>query len=215
MNSLADALPPDIARQIHPDWRRNEREYWATRDGLLGQYRDHWIAFDNGAVVASGTSPVEVFHNAQTSGRHPFVICVGREDEPSRMRRSVFAYDQTYLVEPLPVVSVEFRTVSGSTGVVLDRVIADTGADATALPWADCQQVGLNPTFGVPGIMGGVGGGRAATVAFRVWAWVDGTQYSCRLQADFVGSERILSRDVLNQMEVLFRGPSGEVVINP
>jgi len=24
MKSLADGLPPDIARQIHPEWRKNE-----------------------------------------------------------------------------------------------------------------------------------------------------------------------------------------------
>jgi hypothetical protein len=35
--------------------------------------------------------------------------------------------------------SVEFRQVSGSQGIVLDRVIPDTGADASLLPWADGQ----------------------------------------------------------------------------
>ncbi len=37
MKSLADQLPPEIARQIHPDWRANEAAYWAGRDQLLGQ----------------------------------------------------------------------------------------------------------------------------------------------------------------------------------
>jgi hypothetical protein len=27
--------------------------------------------------------------------------------------------------------------------------------------------------------------------------------------------ERILGRDVLNRLEILFRGPTGEVVVNP
>ena len=88
MKSIADQLPPDIARQIHPDWRKNEAEYWAARDQLLSQYRDQWIGFADGSVIASGTSPVEVFHAAEQSGRHPFVTCAGREDEPCRMRRS-------------------------------------------------------------------------------------------------------------------------------
>ena len=35
MRSLADALPPEIAGQIHPAWRRNEADYWAARDRLL------------------------------------------------------------------------------------------------------------------------------------------------------------------------------------
>jgi hypothetical protein len=86
MKSIADQLPPEIDRQVHPDWRRNEAAYWVVRDQLLNQYRDQWIGFADGAVIAFGTRPVEVFHAAQQSGRHPFITCVGREEEPSRIR---------------------------------------------------------------------------------------------------------------------------------
>ena len=65
------------------------------------------------------------------------------------------------------------------------------------------------------GLISGVAGGSTATLAFRIWAWLDGQEYPCRLQADFVGSERILGRDVLNRLEILFRGPAAEVVVNP
>jgi hypothetical protein len=44
---------------------------------------------------------------------------------------------------------------------------------------------------------------------------LDGQEYPCRLHADLAGQERILGRDVLNQLEALFRGPVGEVVVNP
>src|SRR5436305_2364396 len=148
MKSLADTLPPEIARQIHPDWRKNEAAYWAVRDQLLGQYQGQWIGFADGVVIASGTSPVEVFHAAQQTGRHPFFICVGREDEPCRIRRSGSPYDTSYPGEPLPSISVEFRQASGSTAVIPDRVIPDTGADASVLPWADCQRLQLDPTLG-------------------------------------------------------------------
>jgi hypothetical protein len=154
MKSIADQLPPDIARQIHPDRRKNEAEYWTVRDQLLEQYRDQWIG-------------------------------------------------------------VEFRQVSGSPGVVLDRVIPDTGADASVLPWTDCQQLQLTPALGVQGLISGVAGSSAATLAFLIWAHLDGREYPCRLQADFAGTERILGRDVLNRLEILFRGPAGEVVVNP
>jgi hypothetical protein len=90
MKSLADGLPPEIARQIHPDWRKNEAGYWAVRDQLLGQYLGQWVGFADGAVIASGTSPVAVFHAAGASGRHPFFICVGREEEPCRIRGATF-----------------------------------------------------------------------------------------------------------------------------
>lgn len=215
MKSLADQLPPEVARQIDSDWRKNEAEYWAAREQLLSQYQGQWIGFTDGVVIAHGGSPVAVFHAAEESGRNPFVTCVGREDEPCRMRRICFPYDASYPGEPLPILTIEFRQVSGSTGVVLDRVIADTGADASALPWADCHQMQLNPAHGRPGRMGGVAGGTAPTLFFRVWVSVDGQEYPCRLQADFVGKERILCRDVLNRLEMLFRGPSGGVIVNP
>ena len=157
MKSLLDGLPPEVAQQIHPDWQRNETAYWAVRDTLLPQYRDQWIAFANGRVLVSGTSAVEVLHAAQASGLHPFVTCVGREHEPSRMRRAVFAYDNTYPHEALPVIPVEFRTQEAVPGLVYEQVIPDTGADASALPWADCAQLALDPRQGVPGLIGGVG----------------------------------------------------------
>src|SRR5437773_2961257 len=164
MKSLADGLPPEIARQIHPAWRKNEAAYWAARDQLLGQYQGQWIGFADGVVVADGTRPVVVFHAAHQAAEHPYVICVGREEEPYHMRRANFADNRSYSGEALPVIRAEFRGFSGVPGLVLDEVIADTGADTTALPWADCQLLQLNPAQGVPGWMSGVAGGSATTV---------------------------------------------------
>jgi hypothetical protein len=127
MKSLADGLPAEIARQIHPDWRKNEAATWAVRDKFLGQCQGQWIGFADGVVVASGARPVVVFHAAHQAAEHSYLICVGREEEPYRMRRADFAYDTSYPAE-----------------------------------------------------------------------------YQCQLHADFVGDERILGRDVLNSLEVLF-----------
>ena len=114
-----------------------------------------------------------------------------------------------------PQLAAEFRTAGGVPGLLFDQVIPDTGADATALPWADCQALGLDPTRGVPARIGGVGGTAAATLVFPAWVVLDGREYRCRLQADFEEAERILGRDVLNRVDVLFRGPAREVVVNP
>jgi hypothetical protein len=215
MNSIADQLPPEIARQIHPDRRKNEDGYWAVREHLRAQYDGQWIGFANGKVIAAGSSPVAVFHAAEASGQHPFLICVGKEEQPCRIRRAVFPYDVHYAGEALPLIRVEFRPTQGTAGMVLDRVIPDTGADASVLPWADCQLLQLNPRLGVQGLLSGVAGAASATLAFRIWAFLDGQEVPCRLQADFAGSERVLGRDVLNRLEVLFKGPALEVVINP
>ena len=143
------------------------------------------------------------------------MICVGREDVPYRIRRAIFTYDPTYPGQALPLLNAEFRSGSGSAGLVLDRVIPDTGADVSVLPWSDCQQLHLDPAVGVSGLMSGIGGAGAATIAFPAWVWLDGQEYPCQLQADFAGHERILGRDVLNRLEILFRGPVGEVIVNP
>src|SRR5262249_25790090 len=93
MRSLADGLPQAVAQQVHPEWRKNEAEDWTVRGDLLGQFRDEWIGFADGSVIISGASPVEVLHQAQATGRHPFVVCVGREHESCAMRRASFPYD--------------------------------------------------------------------------------------------------------------------------
>jgi len=131
------------------------------------------------------------------------------------MRRGAYAYDATYPGEALPVLPVEFRTRRDTPGARLEQVIVDTGADASALPWSDCEQLALDPNEGVPGLMGGVGATTVSTVAFPAWVYLDGQIYPCRLQADFTGRERIVGRDVLNRLDVLFRGPGQEVVLNP
>jgi hypothetical protein len=215
MKSLADGLPEEIAKQIHPDWRKNEAEYWETRDNLLDQYRGKWIAFSKGCVIAVESRPVHVLQAAHESGQHPFVVCVGFEEEPYRLRRSSFAYDTSYSGEALPVLRVEFRKSRGVPGLLLDHVIADTGSDTTALPWADCQTLQLDPFQGTPGIIRGVAGGTANTLGFFVWVFLDGREYGCQLHADFSGDERLLGRDVLNSLDVLFRGPLREIVVNP
>ena len=90
--SLIDGLPPEIAKRINPDWQKNEAEYWKKQDSLLAQYSNKWIGFADGRVIVSGTSPVEVFHTASASEKHPFVTGVGHENEPNRMRRTSYSH---------------------------------------------------------------------------------------------------------------------------
>jgi predicted aspartyl protease len=215
MALLVDQLPPEIAKQLHPDRRKNEEDYWEIRDKLLTQYQGYWIGFADGKVVASGPNPVTVLQASEASGLHPFFICVGREKEPCRIRRTTSAYDAKYPGEPLPILSVEFRTSNGSMGHVLEQVIPDTGADATVLPWPDCKKLKLTPEQGIQSLISGVAGSSTASLAFLMWVFLDGLEYPCFLQADFTGQERILGRDVLNRLRILFDGPKREVIVNP
>lgn len=165
MKSLVDGLPPEIAARINPLWRANEEAYWEARESLRAVYDGLWVAFADGNVIASGRSPVEVFHAGHKSGRHAFMTLVGAEETPTRMRRSSFGYDTSYPVEPLPTMSVEFRANTGVPGLVFDGVIPDTGADASAIPWADCERLGLDPDLGEPHRVVGVGGSAILTLS--------------------------------------------------
>jgi len=51
MTSLADALPPEIAAQVHPDWRTNEAGYRSVRNNLFKSHFGQWIGFADGTVV--------------------------------------------------------------------------------------------------------------------------------------------------------------------
>ena len=210
--SLADGLPPEVAAAVPAAWRANEVAYWAARPALMAHLDGLWVAFADGRVIAAGPSAVEIVHAAARSGRHPFVARVGAEDEPCRMRRDSFVYENGYSGEPLPQVRAEVRAAGGVPGVTLDAVIPDTGADGTALPWADCMAAGFDPAAGLPSR---VGGSSAPALTFAAWVVQYGREYPCRLLADFLGAERILGRDVLNRIDILFRGPAGEVVVNP
>jgi hypothetical protein len=106
MKSLADGLPPEIAKQVDPSWRKNEAAYWAVRDQLVQQYQGQWIAFADGAILVAAATPLEVFLAIHQSPQRPFVIRVGHENEPwYRIRRTILAYDTAYPSAALPVVS--------------------------------------------------------------------------------------------------------------
>src|SRR5262249_41800307 len=98
---------------------------------------------------------------------------------------------------------------------VLDHVITDTGADVSALPWVDCQALPFDPNSGIPGLISGVAGGSATTIGFVAWVVLDGKEYPCQLHVDFGGTERILGRCVLNSLDMLSRGRSAELFLNP
>ena len=63
--------------------------------------------------------------------------------------------------------------------------------------------------------MSGVGGSSVITLSFDVFVTIGGHSYSARLLADLNSPERILGRDVLNQLVVTFDGPAGQVIVNP
>jgi hypothetical protein len=109
VKSIADQLPPEIARRIHPDRHKNEAGYWAVRDQLLDQYRGQWIGFADGKVIVSGTSPVTVLHVAESTGLHPFSSSLGGKKSLA-----------TSAAQPLVTTPVKVKpnSLSGFSGVL-------------------------------------------------------------------------------------------------
>ena len=173
------------------------------------------MASPRGKWSRSAAAPL-LLHMPRNFAEHPFVTCVGSEDRPYRMHRAEFAYDTGYPGEPLPVIRIgaEFRPVSGTAGVEFDQIIADTGADTTALRRDDCQLLQLDPEQGIPAVMTGVGGGSANTLAFSFGS----TWTATNMSANCTRISLVMNaswHDVLNSLDVLFRGPRGVVVFNP
>ena len=119
-----------------------------------------------------------------------------------------------YPGEALPDLTIEFRTEPGQPGPALDRVLPDTGADASVLPWPDCERLQLRLSQGSLRTTGGVGNHQSQLCPSRCG-------YILMANRTAAGSTRIFivrnesGRDVLNRIDVLFRGPAGEVVVNP
>jgi len=84
--SYAEGLPPELAVHVHQDWFRNEAEYWAVRDSLIAQFENQWVAFANGAVIASHKRPSILHLDERLDALHAFVTCVGKEYSALRIR---------------------------------------------------------------------------------------------------------------------------------
>ncbi|MBX9679945.1 MAG: hypothetical protein K2X38_14375 [Gemmataceae bacterium] len=136
---------PRLLDKSTPTGARTRRSIGLSATSSFVNIKIQRIAFAAGAVIAACKTSLKMLHTPSVVAQHPFVICVGREDEPYRIRRSPFAYDLTYPGQALPLLGAEFRSVSGSAGLVLDRINPDTGADVSVLPWPDCQPLQLDP----------------------------------------------------------------------
>ena len=65
------------------------------------------------------------------------------------------------------------------------------------------------------GMATGVLGPSVTTLFYRGKVEIDGHRYAALIQSTPSGQERIIGRDVLNEMRILFDGPSKQVVVDP
>ena len=208
-------LEPEQQRRLHPEFLANEQSYLAMRDSLLTHYRGLWVALADGKVVASGNNLHAVTDAAGAAGGHPYIAMVGREEEVVfRVRRAEYAYDGTYQPFPLPRVEVTFSNFTESQSQSFADAIPDTGADLCVLPDTDCVGFALFNSPYFTAISSGVVGPTVTTVIYRGKAEIAGIRLPALIQSVPGGQDRIVGRDVLNELRVLFDGPGNKVVVD-
>jgi len=209
-------LPPEQRQRVHADFLANEETYLSLRDSLLRTHRGQWVAIHNGKVIAADASLLKVSEAVTAENGHPYIARVGEEDQTVfRVRHASFAYDSNYQPFALPRVTVTFSNDIASHAQTFADVIPDTGADLSVLPHADCAVIDLFNSPYLTGLTSGVLGGGGPALIYRGHAEIDGNRYTALIQPVAGGNERIVGRDVLNQLRVLFDGPSRQVTVDP
>lgn len=212
---MTDELPAAQRQKVDPDFLANEQSYHAIRDTLLSRYRGQWVAVTEGRVIAAGQNLLDVTQAAAAAGGHPFIARVGEEDTAFRVRQQAFAYNQSYQPFALPQITATFSNHAGTHSQQYSDVIADTGADLSVLPDADCVVIDLYTSPYFTGVSRGVIGAAVTTLIYQGNAEVNGRRLPSLIQPVAGGSERILGRDVLNQHRVVFDGPAMQVLFEP
>lgn len=210
MEKLSNRLPEQEKAHLHNDFLENEESYWRVRESLLSQHRGKWVAVRAGQVVAEADDVLTILDLAANLEGHPYIARVGDEGREFTIR-SVFLYDRGYQPFPLPRVRARFSGSDGG-GLTLEDVIPDTGADLSLLPGRDGDAIGLRASPYLTITVRGIIGPSVTAVVYRGFVEIGG--HSCRSLIQLVnGVERILGRDVLNQLRVTFDGPRGRVEI--
>lgn len=210
--SQTQYLPQEQKQRLHPDFVANEQDYWRMRDQLLKQYAGKWVALHQGQVVAVSQGIFDITEQVGKLGYHAYIAKVGDEDKlVFQVRRKDFAYDASYQPFALPRAEVTFSNYVQTRSKLCADVIPDTGADLSVLPDNDCQDIDL---FGSPYFLTqsrGVVGPSVTSLVYQGYAEINGLRFPVLIQAIRDISERILGREVLNQMRVTFDGPQGRV----
>jgi len=209
-------LSEEYKKYVHKDFLANEKHYWRMRKALLRQYKGRWVAIHDAAVVADGDDIWEITEAVGKLGCRAYIALVGEEDSVVfKVRRIEFSYDETYRPFALPQAAVTFANYALTASKLYADVIPDTGADLSILPEQDCQAINLFSSPYLPTFTRGVVGPRVRSLVYRGNVEINGQRFASLIQFVPGGQERILGRDVLNQLRVTFDAPANKVTFEP
>lgn len=210
-NYKSEQLPEQLRGLLSENYLANERAYWRQRDQLLQQWPSKWVAVHSGQVVAVGEEMTTVMDQVGQQGFcDAYIEKVGGEfDTVFTIRHRAearFAYDSSYS-PPIPQAEVTFLNFQRTHRATYGDVIPDTGADATVLPLNDCAAFSLFSSPSYSSLSRGVDSAPTPTLLYRAFAEISGHLYPSLIEAHPSFSERLLGRDVMNALVVIFDGP--------
>lgn len=211
MGSLIDKLPEKQKKHLDKDFLENDKSYWEVRDRLLQSYPGKWVAVRDGKVVAQADNVFDILDRAEEAGGYPYIARVGYEEMEFTIRRS-FSYDTTYQPFALPRIAATFSDRHRNRSATYEDVIPDTGADITLLSEQEGEALGLQAYPYLASTVRGVLGPSVPAVIYQGIVDIDRRSYRSLIQL-IETAERILGRDVLNQLRITFDGPAGQVEI--
>lgn len=208
-------LSPTHKKHLHQEFLENERDYWEMRDRLMQKYQGQWVAIDGAQVVASGNDLFDVTDKVGKLRCHAYIARVGEEDSVVfTVRLREFSYDVAYRPFALPRAEVAFSNYHQTGRRLYPDVIPDTGGDLSILPEDDCLAIDLFSSPYLMSLTRGVLGPSVTTLVYRGNVEINGNLYRSLIQPIAGGRERILGRDVLNQVKVTFDGPQHKVIFH-
>ncbi len=212
MEKLTSKLPEKQKKRLHKEFLENEKSYWEVRDALLPGCKGKWVAVRGGKVVAESTNVFDILDRAEEAGGHPYIARVGHEDMEFKIRRR-FNYDTSYQPFALPRIVATFWDRRRNRGETYEDVIPDTGANTSLLPEQDAETIGLRAYPYLASMVRGIVGPAVPAVVYQGVVDIDGKSYRSLIQL-VETAERILGRDVLNQLRITFDGPARQVEIS-
>jgi len=193
---------------VEQGFERDRQDYWTMRDELLAKYPGKWVAVHKGRVVAVGDGPLSIMEQAVAEDGYAYTNKVGEEDKiVIRQRRVSFPYDETYSPTAIPRITAVLHNFPQTKSKTVTDAIPDTGADVTCLPETDCRDLDLFLFPYYSGISHPFGGVRRQVTFYVARVEVNGKLYNV-IVGPVTERERLIGRDLLNQMRVTFDGPS-------
>jgi len=193
---------------VEKGFEQDRQDYWAMRDKLLTQYPGKWVAVHKGRVVSVADDPLSIMEQALAEDGYPYTNKVGDEDKiVIRQRRVTFPYDNAYSPTPLPRMEAVIHNFQRTKSRAVVDAIPDTGADVSCLPVADCQDLDLYLFPYYRGTSHPFAGLSRSVTFYAAKIDVDGRVFNAVVEP-VAEPERLIGREVLNQMKVTFDGPA-------